>query len=66
MSPIYVFECRACERRVEEIFKLSEEAKLDCAECGTQMEKVIGTSSFVVKGYNAQNNYGSTDRSRRK
>jgi putative FmdB family regulatory protein len=50
--PIYVYQCSACDARIEEIQKFSDPAPEKCEKCekkGT-MEKQISAGSFELKG----------------
>lgn len=50
--PIYVYECQECYDTKEELQKSSDEPLRDCEACGKEdsLKKVIGLSSFVLKG----------------
>jgi putative FmdB family regulatory protein len=55
--PIYEYKCEICGRVFEKlILKPSNEGKM-CPDCNIPCERLISKSSFVIHGYNAQNNY---------
>ncbi len=47
--PLYEYECEQCERRVEVLQRLRDDAPT-CEPCKTQMKKQISRSSFALKG----------------
>ena len=50
--PIYVYQCSACDARVEEIQKFTDPAPPKCEKCGKDgtLEKQMGKSNFELKG----------------
>jgi putative FmdB family regulatory protein len=50
--PIYVYQCSACEARVEEIQKMTDPPPAKCDKCGKDgtMEKRMGKTNFELKG----------------
>lgn len=50
--PIYVYECQECSAIKEALQKSSEEPLRDCEACEKEdsLQRVIGLSSFVLKG----------------
>lgn len=48
--PIYEYECRACERRVEAIQQFSDPPLTECAECGGDLKKMVSAPAFQFKG----------------
>jgi len=50
--PIYPYECTdsKCGHRFEEIQKLSEDPIDECEQCGAKAKRVMGVSSFALKG----------------
>jgi putative FmdB family regulatory protein len=50
--PIYVYQCSACEARVEEIQKMSDPPPPKCEKCGKTgtLKKQMGKSNFELKG----------------
>jgi len=56
--PLYVFECKACNRTVEVLQRFDDE-KPKCADCEKQMKKKPSLTSFNLKGDGwAKDNYG--------
>jgi putative FmdB family regulatory protein len=65
--PIYSTRCLSCDHVHEELYLTFSEAeerepKLECPKCGsTEKERVIGGTSFQLKGDGwARDNYGGT------
>lgn len=51
MSPIYDFECPFCKSIKEDVFKSINSSIAEiCPECYSNMEQLVGKSSFVLKG----------------
>ena len=48
--PLYDFKCTECEHIFEELASISETSDPPCTECGSETEKLIGLSSFRLKG----------------
>lgn len=49
--PIYEYQCRACEYEFERLQKLSDDALIDCPECGKpQLRKKISAAGFRLSG----------------
>jgi len=50
--PIYVYECQeeTCGHSFEKIQKLSDPPKCPCEKCGKGAKRVMGVSSFALKG----------------
>lgn len=50
--PTYVYKCPKCNSEVELIQKITEKISPMCTneECNCEMESVIGSTSFVLKG----------------
>ncbi len=49
--PIYEYQCRRCERRVEVLQKISDPPLADCPECGRpELRKLVSAASFRLKG----------------
>lgn len=55
--PIYEYECKKCDKIIEQIQKFSDPLLKKCPECGGKVEKLISKSSFILKG----SGYYSTD-----
>jgi putative FmdB family regulatory protein len=48
--PIYEFRCASCGAVFEKMMKVSDPAP-QCAECGhAEVQKLVSTSSFILKG----------------
>lgn len=59
--PIYVYQCSACDARVEEIQKINAPPPKKCARCGKSetLKKQMGVSNFELKGSGwAKDGYG--------
>jgi len=60
--PIFVYQCTACEEKVERLLP-SSDATLDshiiCPWCSGDLVRVPAASNFTVKGHNAKNGYSS-------
>ncbi|RKX67080.1 MAG: zinc ribbon domain-containing protein [Tenericutes bacterium] len=64
--PLYDIRCEACGDEKEVFLKLTERTP-KCASCGSNMKKVISSTTFILKGKGwAKDNYGlkSAKRSR--
>lgn len=53
--PTYDYRCEACGQEVELVQKISEKEapvclNTSCSSYGTEMETVIGATSFILKG----------------
>jgi len=49
--PIYEYECRQCQYKMEKIQKLSDSPLVDCPECGQpELKKLISAAAFRLKG----------------
>ncbi len=49
--PIYEYECRQCQHKMEKIQKLSDSPLVDCPECGQpELKKLISAAAFRLKG----------------
>lgn len=48
--PLYAYRCKKCNHECEEIQKFSDPPLTVCEECGGELEKLIGTPSFHLKG----------------
>lgn len=50
--PIYPYECtnESCGHRFEEIQKFSDDPIETCPQCGGKTTRVMGVSSFALKG----------------
>lgn len=48
--PIYEYECKNCEKVHEVTQKISEDPLKECPDCGKEVQKIISSSSFALKG----------------
>jgi putative FmdB family regulatory protein len=48
--PLYDFKCNKCDHIFEELVSTSETNDPLCPECKSETEKLIGLSSFRLKG----------------
>ena len=48
--PLYDFKGVKCEHTFEELVSISETSDPPCPECNSETEKLIGLSSFRLKG----------------
>jgi putative FmdB family regulatory protein len=48
--PIYEYQCRECERRIELLQQGASVAEPRCEECGGAMKRLISASAFILKG----------------
>ena len=49
--PIYEYQCKACEHKVEVLQKLSDAPITECGSCQQQsMHKIISSAGFRLKG----------------
>jgi len=48
--PLYEYRCSACGKEFEVIQKFSDPPLSECPDCGSQVEKLISSTSFVLKG----------------
>ncbi len=48
--PIFEYRCKECNETYEEFIRSKEEEPTSCKKCGGDLEKIISTTSFVLKG----------------
>lgn len=48
--PIYEYQCRECNRRLEALQRLSEPPLTTCPECGGELKKLLSAPAFQFKG----------------
>ncbi len=48
--PIYEYQCRSCERRVEVLQRLDDPPLDACPDCGGEMKKLLSAPAFQFKG----------------
>ena len=57
--PTYEFECKKCKEKITRMFvKIAERNTQKCEKCGGNLNLLISTPHFKVKGFNAANSYG--------
>ena len=64
--PLHAYQCTKCDNEFEEIQKFSDPPLEKCEECGGKLERLMGSSSFQLKGdgwyrdgYTSRNKKGS-------
>ena len=49
--PIYEYACRKCDHRMDALQKMSDDALVDCPECGEPaLRRLISAPKFRLKG----------------
>lgn len=48
--PIYEYQCNACEKRFEELQRMSDDPLTTCGECGGELRKLLSSPAFQFKG----------------
>jgi len=49
--PIYEYCCAACDHRLDALQKMSDDALVDCPECGApQLQRMLSAPRFRLKG----------------
>ncbi len=48
--PIYEFECRKCQAKLEVFQKMSDKPPVKCKKCGGRLEKLVSASAIQFKG----------------
>ena len=48
--PIYEYQCEECENTFEMIRKITAEPLKECPECGGPVNKLVSSTSFILKG----------------
>ena len=49
--PIYEYECKECEHRLEALQKMSDAHLTECPECGKQaLQKLVSAAAFRLSG----------------
>jgi len=61
--PIYEYKCNKCGK-IWEILHIhtKEPFKLLCDVCNEDCDKIVSKSNFKVNGFNAANNYSTTEK----
>jgi putative FmdB family regulatory protein len=48
--PLYEYQCKACDRRLEVLQRLAEPPLTTCPECGGELRKLVSAPAFQFKG----------------
>ncbi len=49
--PIYEYQCKKCEHKLEALHKISDKPLVKCPECGkSSLVKLVSAASFRLKG----------------
>ncbi len=48
--PVYEYKCKACDNQFELRQKFSDPPASQCPQCGGEVEKLISTAAFSLKG----------------
>lgn len=48
--PIYEYRCEKCENQFEMLQKITAEPLKECPECGGAVNKLVSSTSFILKG----------------
>ena len=48
--PIYEYKCTGCGSEHEFMQRFSDKPKSKCPDCGGKLQKLISSTSFVLKG----------------
>lgn len=48
--PLYEYQCKKCERRLEKIQKFSDPILTKCEHCGGKLERLISSPAIRFKG----------------
>src|SRR4030095_13596994 len=48
--PIYEFECRKCNAKLEVFQKMNDKPPVKCKKCGGRLEKLVSASAIQFKG----------------
>ena len=48
--PLYEYQCNACEKRFEELQRMSDAPLAKCRECGGELRKLLSSPAFQFKG----------------
>lgn len=59
--PIYEFSCKKCGEVTEDIVTVSTDT-IKCPKCGSDANKIMSSSSFVINGYSEKNGYSKRAR----
>ncbi len=48
--PIYEFECKKCQAKLEVLQKMNDKPPVKCRKCGGRLEKLVSQSAIQFKG----------------
>lgn len=48
--PLYKYRCLGCEKEFEVVQKMSDEPLSKCKECKKELQKLVASNSFTLKG----------------
>jgi len=48
--PLYQYECAKCKKNTELMHGMNDTSDKKCETCGTKLERVMGSTSFQLKG----------------
>ncbi|MBN2809545.1 MAG: zinc ribbon domain-containing protein [Deltaproteobacteria bacterium] len=48
--PIYEYQCEECEHTFDMLRKITDEPLKECPECGGPVNKLVSSTSFILKG----------------
>lgn len=48
--PIYCFRCVKCGHEFDKLLSIKHEGEVECPECGEMCKRLIGKSTFHLKG----------------
>lgn len=54
--PVYEVKCVKCDK-IDTVLVSTMTNKIKCPICGEEVEKLISSVNFKIKGYNYKNNY---------
>ena len=60
---IYEYRCEKCDVIIEEVsFKLNDKKSIECPICKGKATKIVSSGSFIIHGFNQNNNYAGHNR----
>lgn len=48
--PLYTFKCQKCKKEDQAFFKIKDEKKVTCSNCGIEMDREIKGTGFSISG----------------
>lgn len=48
--PLYEYQCRSCENRIEALQRLSDDPLKECRECGGELRRLMSSPAVQFKG----------------